>query len=202
MNNNKNVYANSRYQIFRDLNLGKVRTYVDGDDEVWFYMRDIAKILDIKNPANVIASLRFSGYGEDINLVDSTVNSRNQHGEFTYKVKETIVKETALSWICGHSRKPNAVKLTNFISKNVVPSLARYGAYIMPEDREKYMKTPEEVKKLLKALKDRDEKLDATNEYARGADGRYNELLDRYEELEKRYEDALRRLEEYENAEY
>lgn len=203
-NSNGNVYANSRYKIFNDLGLGNVRTYIDEKGNIWFFMNDIARILDIKSPRDVVANLRKMGFSACVGNSDGGKIHSNQYGEtgVIQNVKETTIRESALLWICGRSRKPNAHKLFRFVSEQVVPSLARYGGFIMPEDREKYIQTPELVQDLVKAIDNYEEKIKAYDDYAKEFDGKYNELLDRYEEVSEERDDLLRRLEEYENAEY
>lgn len=85
-------------------------------------MNDIARILDIKNPADITARLREYGYEEAISNTETIKKSNNQYAKFTRNVKETIVRESALLWICSHSRKPNADRLFRFVSATVIPS--------------------------------------------------------------------------------
>lgn len=134
-NRNGNVYANSRYKIFNDLGLGDVRTYVDENGGIWFYMNDIARILDIRNPRDITARLRKSGFEETVKLMHTPVKSNNQYKKFTVNVSETIVNKSALLQICARSRKPNAKKLVTFVSKKIVPSLMEFIGHIIPEDR-------------------------------------------------------------------
>lgn len=180
-NTNSNVYADSRYKIFNDLNLGDVRTYVDEEGGLWFYMNDIARILDIANPRNVVAGLRNSGFGGSVHTVDTPTNTYNQHTEFTYNVKETIVRETTLGWICGRSKKPNAMRLCQFISEKVIPSLARRGGYIMPEDRDKYKEDPIQIKELIQYNEQLEKYVDKLN-------ARYKRLEGEKDYLEKENE--------------
>ena len=202
-NGNGNVYANSRYKIFNDLGLGDVRTYVDENGGIWFFMNDIARILEVANPRNITAKLRKMGLGGCVQVLDTSTLSSNQYTtSFERRIVETIVKESTLLFICGNSRKPNAIKLYKFVSEQVVPSLARFGGFIMPEDREKYMQSPELVQDLVKAIDGYKDTLKAYDDYAKEFDGKYNELLDQYNELSEERDDLIRRLEEYENAEY
>ena len=73
-NGNGNVYANSRYKIFNDLGLGDVRTYTDENGGIWFFMNDIARILDIKNPRDIVANLRVMGLGGSVGVTDTSTN--------------------------------------------------------------------------------------------------------------------------------
>ena len=153
-NTNENVYSNSRYKIFKNLNLGEVRTVKkEGDRYIWFYMNDICKILDIADPGNVTARLVDFGLEMELDTIEGNRTHTNQYGA-TYDVsqKETIVSEMALTIIITTSRKPQAQEFMRWISAEVVPSLAKHGGYIMEEDREEYKEDPEKVKELVEKL--------------------------------------------------
>ena len=182
-NTNGNVYANSRYKIFNDLNLGEVRTYVDKEGSLWFYMNDIARILDIKNPRDVVSSLRTIGFGGSVELIDTPTKSYNQHTEFTYNVKETVVRENALLYICARSRKPNGLRLFKFISEKVVPSLVRHGGYIMPEDRDKYKEDPNQALELIKYNEQLEKYVDKLNARYRRLEIEKNNLKEENERI-------------------
>lgn len=205
MNTKGNVYANSRYEIFKELNLGDVRTYIDEKGVIWFYMNDIARILDIKNPRDITAKLRKMGLGGSVEVSDTPTYTKNQHINFSYNVKETIIKESALLFLCGSSRKPNAIKLFRFVSEQVVPSLARYGGYIMSEDRQMYKDNPSLVQDLIKANEEIDSlksQLEAGRQYIEEEKTRYDELVSDYNELLEENEDLQNQLMDLEGYGY
>lgn len=192
MNENGNVYANSKYKIFNDLGLGEVRTYVDEQGAVWFFMNDIARILEVDNPRNITAKLRRMGLGGCVQILDTSTLSSNQYVDsFERKIKETIISESALLFICGNSRKPNALKLFKFVSENVVPSLARHGGYIMPEDREMYNNNPDLIKDLTENNKRLEDQLQVGYKYAKEQEDEYFELVQDYNSLIDKYNALL-----------
>lgn len=199
MNENGNVYANSKYKIFNDLGLGDVRTYVDENGSIWFFMNDIARILDIKNPRDIVANLQNSGLGGSVGITDTSTLSSNQYVDsFERRVSETIVKESTLLWICGRSRKPNALKLFRFVSEDVVPNLARFGGYIMPEDREMYNNNPDLIKDLIENNKKLEDQLQVSYKIYKEQEDDYNELVQDFNSLIEENDELRKRLEELE----
>lgn len=202
MNENGNVYANSKYKIFNDLGLGGVRTYVDEQGVVWFFMNDIARILEVDNPRNITAKLRRMGLGGSVQNLDTSTLSSNQYVDsFVRKITETIISESALLFVCGNSRKPNALKLFRFVSEEVVPNLARYGGYIMPEDREAYNNNPDLVKDLIENNKKLEDQLQVGYKYAKDQEDEYFELVQEYNSLIEENDELRRRLKELEELE-
>ena len=200
MNGNGNIYANSKYKIFNDLGLGDVRTYVDEKGVVWFFMNDIARILDVKNPRDIVANLRNSGLSAYVGISDGGKIHSNQYGVsgVIQNVKETTIKESALLYICGRSRKPNAQKLFRFVSEEVVPTLARHGGYIMPEDREMYNNNPDLVKDLIENNKKLEDQLQVGYKYTKEQEDEYFELLQDFNSVVEENDELRKRLEELE----
>ena len=193
MNENGNIYANSKYKIFNDLGLGEVRTYIDDKGVVWFFMNDIARILDIKNPSDTTRRLENSGLSAPLDTIEVGKIHTNQYGPtgIIQNVKETIVSEKALIYICATSRKPEAKNLVRFVSEDVVPNLARYGGYIMPEDREMYNNNPDLVKDLIENNKKLEDQLQVGYKYAKEQEDEYFELVQDYNSLVDKYETLL-----------
>ena len=198
---NGNVYANSRYKIFNDLGLGDVRTYVDENGGIWFFLNDIARILDIKNPRDITRRLGNSGLFAPVDSIDGGRIHRNQYGTSgtVQNVRETIVSEKALVYICATSRKPEAKNLIRFVSEQVVPNLARYGGYIMPEDRELYKQNPNLVKDLIQKNENLQAQVKSYDSYSREQDDNYNQLVRDYDRLLKDNEELQERINELED---
>ena len=197
---NGNIYANSKYKIFNDLGLGDVRTYVDEKGVVWFFMNDIARILDIKNPSDTTRRLENSGLSAPLDTIEVGKIHSNQYGPtgIIQSVKETIVSEKALIYICATSRKPEAKNLVRFVSEEVVPNLARYGGYIMPEDREMYNANPDLVKDLIENNKKLEDQLQVGYKYAKEQEDEYFELLQDFNSVVEENDELRKRLEELE----
>lgn len=198
---NGNVYADSRYKIFRDLGLGDVRTYVDENGGIWFYMNDIARILGVANPRDITRRLGNSGLFAPVDTIDGGRIHSNQHGVSgaVQTVKETIVSEKALIYICATSRKPEAKNLLRFVSEEVVPNLARYGGFIMPEDRELYKQNPNLVKDLIQKNENLQAQVKSYDSYSREQDDNYNQLVRDYDRLLKDNEELQERINELED---
>ena len=149
----ENTYG-QKYKVFKNLNLGEVRTIEkEGDKYIWFYMKDICDILEIQNSREVTARIKDMGLEVAIDTIEGYRTQTNQYGatsEFPHK--ETIVSEMALTAILINSRKRQAKEFWKWISKDVIPSLAKHGGYIMEEDREQYKEDPEKVKELVEKL--------------------------------------------------
>lgn len=164
------------------------------------FMNDIARILEVDNPRNITAKLRRMGLGGSVQILDTSTLSSNQYVDsFERKIKETIISESALLFICGNSRKPNALKLFKFVSENVVPSLARYGGYIMPEDREMYNNNPDLIKDLIENNKKLEDQLQVGYKYAKEQEDEYFELVQDYNSLIEENDELRKRLEELED---
>ena len=198
---NGNVYANSRYKIFNDLGLGDVRTYIDENGIVWFFMNDIARILNIKNPSDITRRLENSGLFAPLDSIEGGRIHSNQYGTSgtVQNVRETIVSEKALVYICATSRKPEAKNLIRFVSEQVVPNLARFGGFIMPEDREMYKQNPELVNNLIQKNEELEAKVKAYDEYSRDYDNKYNALVQDYNALIDENDELQDRINELED---
>ena len=153
-NTNENTYSNSRYEVFKNLNLGEVRTIEkEGDKYIWFYMKDICDILEIKNSRDVTARLMDWGLDMTLDTIDTPKKLVNRHGGVSETFQsETIVSEIALTAIITSSRKPQAQAFMRWISAEVVPSLAKHGGYIMEEDREEYKEDPDKIQDLIEQI--------------------------------------------------
>lgn len=119
-NNNR-----EKCKVFSDSKLGDLRAYIDEKRESWFLVNDIAKILGVKNPGAITASLRKTGYCWSIKSVLIPTHMKNQHKEYTCNRKKTVVRKNMLFIICARSRKPNARKLLKFAVEKVIPSLEK-----------------------------------------------------------------------------
>lgn len=118
-------------------------------------MKDICDILEIQNSRDVASRIKDMGLDIAIDKIGVNKTLANRHGGTSDIVQEeTIVSEMALTAILVNSRKPQAKEFWKWLSKDVIPSLARRGGYIMEEDREEYKEDPEKIKELVKKLED------------------------------------------------
>ena len=104
-----------RFEIFSKENLGSVRT-VFKDDEPWFCVPDVCRILDLKNPT--VATQRIDEEDKakfNLGLINS---------EFV-----NFVNESGLYQLIMRSKKPEAKIFIRWITKEVIPSIRKHGYY-------------------------------------------------------------------------
>lgn len=104
-----------RFEIFSKENLGSVRT-VFKDDEPWFCVPDVCKILDLKNPT--VATQRIDEEDKakfNLGLINS---------EFV-----NFVNESGLYQLIMRSKKLEAKIFIRWITKEVIPSIRKHGYY-------------------------------------------------------------------------
>jgi toxin-antitoxin system, toxin component, bro family len=104
-----------RFEIFSKENLGSVRT-VFNNDEPWFCVPDVCKILDLKNPT--VATQRIDEEDKakfNLGLINS---------EFV-----NFVNESGLYQLIMRSKKPEAKIFIRWITKEVIPSIRKHGYY-------------------------------------------------------------------------
>lgn len=115
-------------QVF-NFNNSKVRTF-EKNSEVWFCLKDVCRILEIKNHKDVISRLNTKG-------VDST-DTLTKGG----MQKMNFINESNLYKVIFQSRKPQAEQFTEWVTGEVLPAIRKKGSYGLPT-------TPEEKIDLL-----------------------------------------------------
>ena len=108
-------------EIFKNEDFGEVRvSFVD--DEPWFCLSDICKILEISNHKDVRNRLSEKGVG----IIDTLTKGGKQGLLY--------VNESNLYKIIFQSKKPNAEKFTDWITEEVIPSIRKTGTYSIKND--------------------------------------------------------------------
>lgn len=104
------------------------------DDEPWFVLSDICRVLEIRNPRDAAARLDEDERG----VVITDAPSKNQHGDFgSFQREMTTVNESGLYSLILTSRKAAAKRFKKWVTAEVLPTLRRTGAYVMtPEDED------------------------------------------------------------------
>lgn len=132
-------------QVF-DFNNSKVRTF-EKNSEVWFCLKDVCRILEIKNHKDVISRLNKDG-------VDST-DLTDRLGR---KQKAAFINESNLYKVIFQSRKPQAEQFTEWVTGEVLPAIRKKGSYGLPT-------TPEEkIDLLLQASSNANKRVEAVEE--------------------------------------
>lgn len=133
-------------------NENEVRTKLQ-NNEVWFCLKDVCSILEIKNHKDVVSRLNQKG----VDITDTLTNGGMQ--------KVTFINESNLYKVIFQSRKPQAEKFTDWVTSEVLPAIRKTGRYEIP-------KTPMDAIKLMIEAQEQ------TNERVEKIDYRVKDLED------------------------
>ena len=113
-------------QVFNSPEFGTIRT-VELDGTVWFVGKDVAEILGYTNPSEALAD----HVGEEDKLNSKTLSSfkldLGQRGGW-------LINESGLYSLVLSSKLPSAKKFKRWVTSEVLPSIRKTGAYIVPQD--------------------------------------------------------------------
>ena len=143
----------SKLQIFDNAEFGSVRTTLN-NNEPYFCLSDICKILEIKNVSDCKSRLREKG----IVITDTLTGGGNQ--------KMTFVDESNLYKVIFQSRKESAERFTDWVTSEVLPSIRKHGMYA----KEELLENPDlliSVAQELKAEREKNAALKADNDRMR-----------------------------------
>lgn len=113
------------------------------NNEPYFAMNDICKILEIANPRNVKARLNKDG-----------VHTMDGVDTLGRKTDVTIISEANLYKLAFQSRKPQAERFTDWVTSEVLPAIRKHGAYMTEEVIEKTLADPDYLILLATNLKE------------------------------------------------
>lgn len=131
----------NQLQVF-DFKNNEVRT-LNNNEEVWFSLSDVCKILDIKNPSDAKSRLKKDGVATT-EVIDRLGRTQNA----------TFINEPNLYKVIFQSRKEEAEKFQGWVYEDVLPQIRKTGKYEEP-------KSPMEMLELqFKALKETSERVD------------------------------------------
>lgn len=129
-------------KIFNNEEFGEVRTSVI-DDEPYFSLNDVCRILEIKNPSDAKNRLRKDGVGTT-EVIDSM--GRTQQANF--------INESNLYKLIFQSRKPEAERFADWVTSEVLPSIRKHGAYMTDGVIERTLTDPDYLIMLATNLKE------------------------------------------------
>lgn len=92
------------------------------NDQVWFCLKDICNILEIKNYRDTLTRLNQKG----VAITDTLTNGGVQ--------KMTFINESNLYKVIFQSRKPQAEKFTEWVTGEVLPTIRKTGRYEVPRN--------------------------------------------------------------------
>lgn len=135
-------------KIFENNEFGEVRTTVI-DDEPYFSLNDVCRILEIKNPSDAKNRLRKDGVGTT-EVIDSM--GRTQQANF--------INESNLYKLVFQSRKPEAERFADWVTSEVLPAIRKHGAYMTDGVIERTLTDPDYLIMLATNLKEEKAKRD------------------------------------------
>lgn len=129
-------------KIFENNEFGEVRTTVI-DDEPYFSLNDVCRILEIKNPRDAKSRLNLDGVG--------TTDGVDSLGRRT---DVTMINESNLYKLIFQSRKPEAERFADWVTSEVLPAIRKHGAYMTDGVIEKTLTDPDYLIMLATNLKE------------------------------------------------
>lgn len=129
-------------KIFENDEFGEIRTKVI-NDEPYFSLNDVCRILEIKNPRDAKSRLNIDGVGTT-DGVDSLGRRTNV----------TMINESNLYKLVFQSRKPEAERFADWVTSEVLPAIRKHGAYMKDEVIERTLSDPDYLIKLATILKE------------------------------------------------
>lgn len=149
-----------------------VRTIIKGD-EPYFCLKDVCKVLCIENHKDIPTRLD----DDEVGRFDAP------HPQSPNKtIQMLFVSESGLYSVILRSDKPGAKKFRRFITKEVMPSIRKHGAYITPSKIDELIDNPDLIIKLATDLKNERQakkKLLAENSVMKPKAEYFDELVDR-----------------------
>lgn len=127
----------NQLQNFNFNNL-QVRTIII-DKEPWFVVADVAKIIEATNPTDLAK------------LVDDEDKSRQSLGSGSPK---NIINESGLYQILIRSNNQNAKPFRKWVTREVLPSIRKHGAYMTSQTIENTLSDPDFIIRLATELKE------------------------------------------------
>lgn len=127
----------NQLQNFNFNNL-QVRTMLF-ENEPWFVLADVAKVIEATNPTDLAK------------LVDEEDKSRQSLGSGSPK---NIINESGLYQILLRSNNRNAKPFRKWVTREVLPSIRKHGAYMTPQTIENTLSDPDFIIRLATELKE------------------------------------------------
>ena len=145
--------TNDNYIQLFNFNENQVRTFIDENNNIWFCLIDVCKILDLSQPDKVAKTL-----DNDYRIINTTVDSAGR------KLNTTFVNESGLYQVTFKSRKPIAKQLTKWITSEVIPNIRKKGYHIQQNlSGMEYAKMMLELSQNLVKMEEEKEKLEEEN---------------------------------------
>jgi anti-repressor protein len=138
-------------QIFKNSEFGEIRTTTI-NNEPYFCLADVCKVLEIGNPSDV--KKRLNPHGVDSIEVGVQTGTKADGTPAMRNVSMTFINESNLYKTIFQSRKSEAEKFSDWVTSEVLPSIRKHGMYATEE----LLNDPDLAIKAFQALKDEREK--------------------------------------------
>lgn len=129
----------SEVQIFQNQQFGSVRT-LEENGEILFCGSDVAKALGYARPKDAIAA-----------HARGAVKRRTLTNGGEQEV--TFIPESDLYRLVFSSKLPTAEKFTDWVTKDILPTIRKHGMYATPEMAERMLNDPDVMIRVLQELK-------------------------------------------------
>ncbi len=151
-----------RIQSFTNSEFGELEILQEGD-KFWFPATKCAQILGYSNPHKAI---RDHCRGDGVTKRSGVSQTTNQHGVTTEQINEiNYITEGNLYRLICRSKLPAALAFETWVFDEVLPSIRKYGAYIVPEVVDMVRSSHEKAEELIACLtKERLEKIQLLDE--------------------------------------
>lgn len=117
-------------QVFNNKEFGEIRA-VQINNTPYFNLKDICRILDIKNSSD--AKTRLSQDGVATTEVGVQTGIKSDGTPAIQKVQATFINESNLYKLIFQSRKAEAEKFTEWVTSEVLPNIRKFGMYAKDE---------------------------------------------------------------------
>ena len=128
----------SELKLFENKEFGKVRTTIVNDNP-YFCLVDVCRILGLGNPSQVKTRLIKDG------VISNEVIDKLGRKQYT-----NFVNESNLYKCIFQSKKKSAMKFTEWVTSEVLPSIRKYGEYKLKKEIESLKVNNEELKRQIK----------------------------------------------------
>lgn len=146
-------------RIFENAEFGSVRV-VERDGEPWFVAKEVADILgyvQTQNMRSVIDEEEFVSISQGELSASNPVPIRScYNGNLinTGVARLLLISEAGLYQAIMRSTKPNAKPFRKWVTREVIPSIRKHGAYIVPDTLEQMLSNPDALIAILTKLKE------------------------------------------------
>ena len=154
----------NQIQVFQNNKFGKIRTIVSGD-KVYFNLKDVCEILELKNARDVKKRLR----DDDVIFSDAM----DPNGK---KRKMNFIGESNLYKCIFRSNKLEAEEFTEWVTGEVLPTLRKRGMYMHDNIYKNLLNDPEKLGEILINYGKEKEKVDVLESEIEDKEGKIKEM--------------------------